>query len=111
MKTQIISHIRKAVQVLPALLILASPALADGSSTFKSVCAECHTGGFKGFMSGAPNVQKPATWQKFLARDSDQRMYEIVLRGTADHKARGGCASCTDQQIAEALDYILKRVK
>lgn len=92
-------------------VMAATSAQAAGSDTFKSVCSECHTGGFKGFMSGAPNVEKPATWQKYLARDSKAQMQEIVLRGTKDHKAKGGCASCSDQQIIEAIDYMLKRVQ
>lgn len=99
---------------MPAISVVgmaATSALAGGSNTFNSVCAECHTGGFKGFMSGAPNVKKPATWQEYLQRDSKDRMREIVLRGTKDHKAKGGCATCSDQQIFDAIDYILTRVQ
>lgn len=103
-----ISHVfRKITPVAALVLMTATSAHASGADTFRSVCAECHTGGIKGFMSGAPNVNKPITWQKFLERDSKDRMREIVLRGSKDHKAKGGCATCSDQQIVEALNYIL----
>ncbi|WP_127114750.1 c-type cytochrome [Shimia sediminis] len=111
MTLQLISMFRKASAAVAVGLMATTSVQAAGSDTFKSVCSECHTGGFKGFMSGAPNVEKPATWQKYLARDSKAQMQETVLRGTKDHKAKGGCASCSDQQIIDAIDYMLKRVQ
>lgn len=106
------ASIKSAPAIAAILMLMAGTSVqAGGADTFDNVCAECHTGGFKGFMSGAPNVNKPASWQKFLERDSEARMREIVLRGTRDHKAKGGCLSCSDQQIIETLDYLLSRVK
>jgi len=99
-----------AFAIIAMITVSGTPVLAD-SSTFKSVCAECHTGGIKGFVSGAPNVNKPASWQKFLDRNSDERMREVVLRGTKDHKPKGDCATCSDQQVLDAIDYIMTRVK
>lgn len=111
MKTRITPMLRKITPAIALLLMAATSAQAGSVDTFSSVCAECHTGGIKGFMSGAPNVNKPASWQKFLERDSEDRMREIVLRGTKDHKAKGGCTTCSDQQIIEVLDYLLTRVR
>ncbi len=103
--------LRGFIALATALACVAgSPVLAE-NATFKSVCSDCHTGGFKGFMSGAPNVNKPDTWQKFLQRDSEQHMRETVLRGNKDHKAKGGCNSCTDKQVNAAIDYMLGLVK
>lgn len=110
MSVQIIP-LAKRVAPIFALVLLVSNQTQAGTDTFNSVCAECHTGGFKGFMSGAPNVNKPATWKKFFERDSEERMREIVLRGTEDHKPKGGCTSCTDQQIIDVLDYLMSRVR
>ncbi|WP_170406955.1 c-type cytochrome [Ruegeria arenilitoris] len=111
MKNRITTVFRETTPAIALVLMAATSAQAGSVDTFNSVCAECHTGGFKGFMSGAPNVRKPASWQKFLERDSEDRMREIVLRGTKDHKAKGGCTTCTDQQIIEVLDYLLERVR
>lgn len=102
--------IKHAFTTFALMLVCGTQAQAD-AGTFQSVCAECHTGGFKGFISGAPNVNKPSSWQKYLKRDTVTKMQEIVLFSSKDHKPKGGCPTCSDQQILEALDYIMTRVK
>ncbi|MCV0425529.1 MAG: c-type cytochrome [Roseibium sp.] len=104
------SPLLKSILLMVGLMTLSITQTQAGADTFNSVCAECHTGGIKGFISGAPNINNPASWQKFLNRDTVEKMREIVLRGTKDHKPKGGCASCSDQQVIEALDYIIIRV-
>lgn len=81
------------------------------ADTFQEVCASCHNGGFKGFISGAPDINNKEAWQKYLDRDTLEEMLEILLLGTKEHKAKGGCSSCTDQQIIDAIKYILSKVK
>ncbi len=107
-ETQII---KKSLASLLTLAIFVSFQPVAKADTFKNVCASCHTGGMKGFLSGAPNISNKGDWQKYLKRDSVQEMRKIVLHGTKDHKPRGDCRTCTDQQIIEAIDYILSRVR
>ncbi|MDJ0992505.1 MAG: c-type cytochrome [Dinoroseobacter sp.] len=87
------------------------PKTVLANETFDAVCAACHTGGLRGMISGAPNVKRPDAWRPHLSQHSPDQMLRIVLNGTADHKARGGCDSCSDQQITEALEYLLSVVQ
>lgn len=98
-----------ALALVMGVHALPTTGLADG--TFDTVCASCHTGGIRGMIAGAPNVNRTKTWQPYLAEHSVDQMLRIVLYGTAEHKARGGCDGCTDQQINEALEYLLSVVQ
>ncbi len=102
-----------AMGIAPLMLLtLFTGTVAQAETdTFKAVCASCHTGGFKGFMSGAPNVNEKSDWRKFVKRDSVEKMREIVFYGTKDHKAKGGCKECTVQQISTSINYMLSRVR
>ena len=95
--------------ILSALLI--SNHSNASNNTFDDVCESCHTGGFKGWISGAPNVEKKSDWQKYIERDSIHEMQKIVLNGSENHKVKGDCKSCSDEQIIEAIDYMMSLVK
>lgn len=81
------------------------------NKTFSEVCRSCHTGGFKGWLSGAPNVKDKSKWEKYIKRNPIEEMKEIVLKGTEDHKAKGGCEKCTDEEIRATIDYMMSLVK
>lgn len=90
---------------------LASTSLQAENEIFADVCSDCHTGGFKGWLSGAPNVKKKSNWSKFLERDSLEQMRDVVLHGTDDHKNKGGCKTCSDDEIVGAIDYMMSLLK
>lgn len=95
--------------VLPFIVltsILSTSSFAE-DSTFSNVCSDCHTGGFKGWISGAPNVNKSSKWDKFLNRHTVEEMKEIILDGSDDHKRKGGCKTCSAEDIESAVDYML----
>ena len=85
-------------------------ALAE-DKTFTEVCRSCHTGGFTGWLSGAPNVKDKSKWEKYIKRNSIEKMREIVLKGTKDHKAKGGCEECSDREIIATIDYMMSLVR
>ncbi|NOR51521.1 MAG: hypothetical protein GQ470_02780 [Gammaproteobacteria bacterium] len=93
------------------LATLASPSLQAEDITFAEVCSDCHTGGFRGWLSGAPNVKDKSDWSKLLERDSLEQMRDIVLNGTDDHKRKGGCKICSDDVVVNAIDYMMSLVK
>lgn len=100
----------KTLAILTASLLLSTQS-QGANRTFDKVCKSCHTGGLKGFISGAPNINKPTSWIKYLERDSVEQMQQIVIHGNADHKAKGDCDHCSDQQVIDAIDYMLLRVQ
>lgn len=81
------------------------------NATFNKVCKECHTGGFKGWVSGAPNIKEKSDWEEYIERDTIEQMKEVVLLGTDNHKVKGGCKKCSDEEILGAVDYVLSNVK
>lgn len=87
-----------------------SLAVADGQQVFENVCASCHTGGFKGWVSGAPDVRDAQEWAPYLQRDSLEVMRRIVVKGNADHKPKGDCEDCTEAEVIQAIDYLLSKV-
>ncbi|MCP5093855.1 MAG: hypothetical protein GY949_23370 [Gammaproteobacteria bacterium] len=103
--------IKKLSVFILLILTLTSASLHAEDKTFAKVCSGCHTGGFKGWLSGAPNVEKKNQWSKYLERDSLEKMQDMVLNGTEDHKIKGGCKTCTDNEIFSAIDYIMSLVK
>ena len=93
------------------MMTLSSTTLLANDKTFVDVCSDCHTGGFKGWVSGAPNVRKTHKWKEFLERHSVEEIKDIVLNGSEDHKRKGGCKTCSDNDIVAALEYMMTLVK
>lgn len=111
MKDSIHSYCIIRATVLSALLlVLGIPALAD-ETAFEKVCNSCHTGGVKGWISGAPNVKKQQDWVQYYQRHNEEEMKAIVMNGLNDHKVKGGCKNCSDDEISRALDYIFANTK
>lgn len=65
---------------------------------------------FKGWVSGAPNVKEAHTWEKFLNQHTVEEMKEIVLKGSDDHKRKGGCKTCFNDDTEAAVEYMLTLV-
>ncbi len=106
-----IQMIKQSILASIVFTALASTSVFAEDGTFANVCSECHTGGFKGWVSGAPNVKKEHKWEEFLNRHTAEEMKEIVLNGSEDHKQKGGCKTCSDDDIRAAVDYVLTLVE
>lgn len=67
-----------SISMASTFVLLSSTAHSE-NKTFEKVCKSCHTGGFKGFMSGAPSIKdkKPGknTWQSILMKKCDVLFY------------------------------------
>ena len=86
-------------------------AAPEGNDTFKNVCSACHTSGLRGWLSGAPEIGDKKAWADYIADDSLAKMKTIVLKGQRDHRKKGGCKSCTDEQIIGAVEYMVSKSK
>lgn len=106
-----INYSKKSSIPFVLMTVLTSTSLQAEDLTFVNVCSDCHTGGFKGWISGAPNVKKKSKWKMFLDRDSSEQMRNIVLNGTDDHKKMGGCKNCSEDDVINAIDYMMSLVK
>lgn len=81
-----------------------------GETTFKNECASCHTGGFKGWVSGSPEIGVKADWVEFFKK-STLEMTQATIKGTEGMDPKGGCKNCTDEEIEQAVEYIVTQTK
>lgn len=80
-----------------------------GQEVYESACSTCHTGG----VAGAPVTGDDAAWAARLDKG-----YETLLRhsiegfqGDAGYMPpRGGQSGLSDEQVADALDYMLEQL-
>jgi cytochrome c5 len=79
-----------------------------GQTVYEQACASCHEGGFGGFFTGAPKTGKAADWTTLLAK-GEAALLASTLEGIGKMKPRGGCDSCSDEQIAAAIAYMIER--
>lgn len=78
----------------------------SGSEVYEESCANCHSGGFGGFFSGAPEVGDSSDWTALLDKGVDG-LVAATLTGIGKMAARGGCQDCTDEQIRAAVEYMV----
>ena len=80
----------------------------DGKTVFENHCANCHTGGFGGFFTGAPKVGKASDWETLRAKGS-AGLTATTISGIGKMEPRGGCAACSDEDLAAAVGYMLEQ--
>ncbi|MCP5061267.1 MAG: cytochrome c5 family protein [Ignavibacteriae bacterium] len=82
----------------------------SGKDVFDKTCESCHTGGFKGWMTGAPEIGDWDDWESYFEKDLSE-MTKNVIEGTEGHEVKGDCSECTDEQIKVAIEYIMSVTK
>lgn len=80
----------------------------SGEAVFEANCANCHTGGLSGFFSGAPEVGDQDDWESLILRGIDG-LTATTLAGIGKMNPRGGCMTCTDEDIRAAIEYMLEK--
>jgi cytochrome c5 len=101
-----------------ATLAMTTSAIAGGHSVasrfgeevFETHCANCHSGGFGGFFSGAPDIDDPDDWKDLTPKGIDG-LTATTISGIGEMAARGGCMECTDAEIRAAIEHILQQVQ
>ncbi len=79
----------------------------SGEAVFEAHCANCHTGGFGGFFTGAPKVGKKKDWESLAPKGVDT-LTANTTAGTEGMPPRAECAACTDDEIRAAVEYMLE---
>ena len=77
-----------------------------GESLYNTVCQACHSAG----IAGAPKTGDKTAWSSRLDLSNDV-LYASVINGKNMMPARGGATGATDDDIREAVDYMLSKVK
>lgn len=74
----------------------------DGESLYKAICATCHDAG----LVGAPKIGT-ADWAPRIAKGK-ATLYNNAINGINAMPARGG-ADISDEEVQNAVDYILQK--
>ncbi|SFM00740.1 c-type cytochrome [Marinobacter zhejiangensis] len=88
----------------PAAAANAGP--RSGEEVYNAVCAACHGMG----IAGAPKVGDAAAWAPRIGQGLDTLMNH-ALNGFNAMPAKGGCASCADEEIQSAVEHMVEQSK
>ncbi len=82
----------------------ASAGPRSGEEVYNTACMACHSTG----AAGAPKVGDAAAWADRIAKGSEV-LYVSGVEGVAGTgmMAKGGCMSCSDEEIHAAVDYMV----
>ena len=101
---------------LAGLMLLTPPVWADesasmGKKIYQNACADCHEGGFWGWLSGAPSIKDASQWKPYLEKDVES-IIQAAIQGTDwGMNPKGDCDECTDEEIQKAVEYMLSVVE
>ena len=79
---------------------------AAGEAVYKHVCKMCHTTG----MMGAPKLGDRAAWSARIEQGA-AKLTQNAINGIRKMPARGTCKTCSDEDIANAVAYMMGKVK
>jgi len=74
-----------------------------GKTIYQNYCASCHAAGG----AGAPKFGDAAAWGPLVQQGMDT-LYNNAIHGIKEMPPKGNCQSCTDEQIKQAVDFIVK---
>ncbi|HMU88053.1 MAG TPA: c-type cytochrome, partial [Agitococcus sp.] len=104
-------EMKKVMLLVASLGLLASQASfaapdRKGEDVYKAVCAMCHGAG----VAGAPKFGDKAAWKARIAQGTPV-LYDHALKGIRAMPAKGTCATCTEKEIKNAVDYMVSKAK
>lgn len=85
-------------------------ASSSAEDVYAESCAGCHSGGLKGWLTGAPEVGDKEVWQPIIAKGIEP-MTAITIAGAGKMPAKGGCDKCSEDQIKAAVELMANQSK
>jgi|AntDeeMinimDraft_6_1070357.scaffolds.fasta_scaffold02668_4 cytochrome c5 len=79
-----------------------APADRSGNEVYASACSACHDSG----AAGAPKLGNSGDWAARFEQDTET-LYNHAINGFNAMPAKGGCSGCSDQEVKNAVDYII----
>ena len=89
--------------LIPAISVFAA---SPGQAVYKKACAMCHDSG----VAGAPKLGDKEVWAPLIAGGMNG-LYESAINGKGTMPARGGHKSLTDDEVKDAVDYLVEESK
>jgi len=79
------------------------PKLRTGKEVYMAACAACHASG----VAGAPKAGDISAWKPRLSQGNDI-LVGHVIKGMGVMPPKGGCVSCSEQEIRGAVTYLVE---
>ncbi len=93
-----------------AAAVVAGPAPGaeprTGEQIVTAVCSGCHGAG----VMGAPIIGNKSLWGPRIAQGKDT-LHQHALHGIRSMPPKGGCATCSDEEIIGAVDFLISKAK
>jgi cytochrome c5 len=80
-----------------------------GKKIFAEYCSACHSPNAE-IPLHAPRIGYKKDWQKFKNMRFED-LFKLAMVGYGAMPARGGCFECTDEQLKQAIKYMLSKNK
>ncbi|WP_339898012.1 cytochrome c5 family protein [uncultured Gilvimarinus sp.] len=81
----------------------ASEGPRTGQQVYDTACHTCHAAG----VAGAPKLGDSAAWADRIAKGMDT-LHEHALKGFNGMPAMGLCATCSEDEVMAAVDYMVE---
>jgi cytochrome c5 len=90
---------------MPGLVLAGgfTPDLAKGKQVYEQICHACHGPG----IAGAPKFGDKQDWKEHIAKGMDT-LYDHALHGFEAMPAKGGDSSLSDEEVKDAVAYMVK---
>lgn len=82
------------------------PKGGPGKATYEGSCSGCHATG----SGGSPKYGDANAWDPIL-KDGIAKVYLNAIHGMGNMPAKGSCLSCSDDDIKQAVDYMVAAVQ
>ncbi len=82
--------------------------LENGKKVYTKICIACHMTG----VAGAPALKDKTRWEEIAAKGMSQLHHDAIngfTGKTGVMPARGSCSDCSDQDIYDAVAYMLNK--
>ncbi|MBI1194952.1 MAG: cytochrome c5 family protein [Gammaproteobacteria bacterium] len=90
-----------------SLAIAANTSMAsDGAAIYNRSCKMCHGSG----MMGAPKVGDKAAWAPLIEQGTDA-LLASTRSGKGKMMPRGGCRTCSDEDLSAAIGHMIEMSK
>ena len=77
-----------------------------GDEVYAAACQACHATG----AADAPRTGEPDDWGDRLDADMDE-LYANAIDGIGAMPAKGGCTDCSEEEIRNAVDYMMEETR
>ena len=85
----------------------ASTGTGPGAQTYETYCSTCHAMG----AAGAPKYGDATAWQPLIKQKGLDGLFNTAIHGLNAMPPKGTCTTCTDQQIKDAVTYMVDAVQ